>query len=141
NVSGGGANEASGHAASVSGGSRNHNVSTQNRTNMINAMLAWEAVANVNFVLRNGENDYVHIENSTGNNSSIGRVGGQQFINIANWGFRFIMAHELGHCLGFDHTQTRPDRDSYVTINSNNIQADFRHNFDVAVGFHDYGPY
>jgi hypothetical protein len=117
------------------------NVTAANQQAMTNAMAQWEAVANVHFVPRNSENDYAHIQNSTGNNSEIGRSRGQQVINIFNWDFTFIMVHELGHCLGFDHTQTRPDRANYVTINYGNIQSGSSGNFDVAVGFNYYGPY
>lgn len=117
------------------------NVSAANRNAILNAMMQWESVANVEFVVRNGQFDYVHIKNSTGNNSQVGRVGGGQIINIFNWDSTFIMAHELGHCLGYDHTQTRPDRAAFVTINYANIQSGRSNNFDVAVGFNGYGPY
>src|SRR5882672_4545857 len=117
------------------------NVTVANQNAMLTAMAQWQNAATLQFVVRGGQSDYIHIQNSTGNNSQIGRVGGQQIINIFNWNFTFIMAHELGHALGFDHTQTRSDRGSYVTINYGNIQPAFSGNFDVHVGFSDYGPY
>jgi len=117
------------------------NVTGANRNAMLVAMAAWEAVATVQFVARNGQSDYAHIQNSTGNNSQIGRTGGQQIINIFNWNITFTMAHELGHCLGFGHTQGRSDRASYVSITLANIQPAYANQFDIYAGFNDYGPY
>jgi hypothetical protein len=71
-------------------------------------------------------------------NSWVGRmtVPGWQRVNLdsmwMNLGHDFGSAvHELMHALGWPHTQSRPDRDSYVTINDQNIIEDNKHNFDI----------
>jgi len=100
------------------------NVTPANAAAMLVAMTWWENVAAVDFVPRGGVVgviSYVHIQNSTGNNSAVGMVNGIQFINIFNWNTTAIMAHELGHALGYWHEQSRLDSSIYVTINYANV--------------------
>ena len=96
----------------------------------------------------NAEIDYLYIQNSTSVNSSsyIGWTPGETIINILNWDNHGILLHELGHSLGFPHEQSRPDRDSYVTINYGFIQPAQWTQFDVKEWFpswsqtpYDYG--
>ncbi|KAB7502400.1 Zinc metalloproteinase nas-15 [Armadillidium nasatum] len=56
--------------------------------------------------------------------SRIGKIGGPQEINFGSWCFQQfgVVLHELYHCLGFYHEQSRPDRDDYVEIVWDNIK-------------------
>ncbi|MBI1825576.1 MAG: hypothetical protein HY287_13180 [Planctomycetes bacterium] len=110
---------------------------------MLTAMGFWQAaVPNVHFVPRNGTDIffYVHIQNSTGNNSQVGEVGAQ-VINIASWGSPYIMAHELGHCMGYVHEHQRPDRDSFVSVTQSNVQNGFGNQLTLMTDPLVYGPY
>ena len=50
-------------------------------------------------------------------------IGGGQVLSLQAGGCTNIgiVAHELIHALGFYHEQSRNDRDSFVTVNYNNI--------------------
>ena len=39
--------------------------------------------------------------------------------------------HEMGHTLGMGHEQARPDRNEYVEIHHDRIEAGKSHNFDI----------
>lgn len=77
-------------------------------------MAIWESVANVDFVPRDGQPDYLRIKDAGFNNSYVGPRGGAQIVNIYNWNYPMIMCHELAHAIGFYHEQSRPDRDNYL---------------------------
>ena len=117
------------------------NVSAANRTNMLNAMAVWTNVATVRFQPRNGEANYVLIQSNTGNNSAVGVQGGEQVINIASWESTYTIVHELGHCLGYWHTQSRNDRESFFRVNWANIQSGRGDNFQIEADQRHWGPY
>jgi len=104
------------------------NVSPAHQAAALQAMQEWENVANVTFVqcvnnqCRGQQANYLHIQNSDENSSAVGMQGGQQVVNIFNWDWRFIIAHELAHALGMWHEQSRPDRDTYIHVNEQNIE-------------------
>jgi len=120
----------------------NANVTAVNAAAMRHSMDMIQLVANITFVPRTTQSAYINIQNSTGNNSSVGRTGGVQTVNIVNWNFSYVMCHELMHALGQWHEQSRPDRAAFVNINFANIQAGFEHNFNIVnaltIGTYDF---
>lgn len=102
---------------------------------VINAAINhWNTSTPVVFFPRTSQSDYVCFRASTGNNSYVGRVGGKQIINIADF-YLGTIAHEMGHCAGLNHEQSRPDRDYYIEINYANIKDNMEHNFEKRSGF------
>lgn len=80
----------------------------------------------VNFIYKYGDTS----------SSKVGRVGGRQDIELADFAFTNassgnygVIEHEICHALGMMHEQQRPDRDDYVTINWNNLTSKGSSNF------------
>jgi hypothetical protein len=116
-------------------------VDETNQERAIDAMAEIEAISPVRFVPRVADGSYITFRDSTSNSSSVGRQGGQQFVNIQSWSFRFIIVHELLHALGAWHEQQRPDRGTYVQINWANIDDALEFNFTIPGGATAHGPY
>lgn len=116
-------------------------VTADERAAMLAAMEAWEAVANVEFISRTTQANYIYIFSGSGNWSYVGMVGGRQDLSIYNWDYQFIMMHELAHALGVWHEQSRSDRNTYVQINTANIQTGMESNFDIQAGSQTNGDY
>jgi P pilus assembly chaperone PapD len=117
------------------------NVSAANQLIAIDAMAEWAAAAALTFVPRTTQANYIKFKDSGGNSSFVGMIGGAQTINIYNWGFRFIVCHEICHALGFWHEQSRPDRNTYITVNTANIDPVYLYNFNIVAGATTYGSY
>ena len=117
------------------------NVSASDQLIGIDAMAEWSAAANVAFVPRTTEANYIRFFTTNSNSSFVGMIGGQQTINIFNWNYRFIVCHEICHALGYWHEQSRPDRNTYVTINYANINPSYSYNFNIVGGATMNGAY
>ena len=116
-------------------------VTTTNRAIWRDAAAAWSSAAALTFVESTGSGNYIYVQNSDGNSSYVGMIGGSQEMNIYSWNSKYIVAHEIGHALGLKHEQARPDRDTYVTIYFQNIEAGKEHNFDRDTTAQTYGQY
>ncbi|XP_078108535.1 hatching enzyme 1.2-like [Sander vitreus] len=82
--------------------------------------------------LANGQEDFVDIQSRDGCFSYIGRRGRGQVVSLMRQGcvFQHIIQHELLHALGFNHEQSRSDRDQHVRILLENVEPGEEHNFD-----------
>uniref|UniRef100_A0A8P4G6P4 Metalloendopeptidase n=1 Tax=Dicentrarchus labrax TaxID=13489 RepID=A0A8P4G6P4_DICLA len=95
------------------------------------AMKAFHSSTCLRFVPRQNEYDYISVENRAGCFSALGKTGGRQVLSLNRQGclYHGIIQHEINHALGFQHEQTRSDRDYYVRINWENINPQMAYNF------------
>ncbi|EFX86899.1 hypothetical protein DAPPUDRAFT_221724 [Daphnia pulex] len=111
--------------------------STEQRNIIASAMDAYHTKTCIRFVPRTTETNYIKIYKSGGGCwSYIGLLNrGVQEVSlddgcVASWAPGVVM-HELMHTAGFWHEHMRPDRDTYVSINLNNVLINYRGNFDM----------
>jgi hypothetical protein len=111
---------------------------TQSEKNQIlKAFDEYHRVSCIRFIPKtDSHTDYISIQNGkTGCWSSVGRVGGKQVVNlqtpycISSFG---TVLHELYHAVGFEHEQSRDDRDDWVSIKWDAIPDDMEYNFQKA---------
>ncbi|XP_046720552.1 high choriolytic enzyme 1-like isoform X2 [Silurus meridionalis] len=93
---------------------------------------SFSSVTCIRFIPRSNERDYISIESLSGCYSKIGRTGYAQTLSLARSGCVYYdtVQHELLHALGFNHEQTRSDRDSYIRVAWENIIEGKEHNFN-----------
>ncbi|KAJ8340228.1 hypothetical protein SKAU_G00348610 [Synaphobranchus kaupii] len=85
----------------------------------------------VQFRRRTNQRDFVHIQSRSGCYSFVGRRGSGQVVSLSRQGCIYyqIVQHELLHALGFNHEQTRSDRDQHVRILYQNVIRGMAYNF------------
>ncbi len=110
----------------------NANVTTTGDTSISRAIQHWESKTAIRFVPRTNQADYIEFTGSNSNNSFIGRKGGAQTVNFVQ-NSSCTLIHELGHAIGFFHEQSRADRNSFISINWNNIRPEMQFNFQTYV--------
>jgi hypothetical protein len=125
-------------------------VSTQNQARFETSTERWEAVANINLRPRqSGDNDYIRVSNFNRNYvaGDVGHGSGARTLTMDAWSNPRTITHEIGHSLGLKHEHQRPDRDTYLNVNTNilspNVAAgDFAIDNSITVYpdlFYDYG--
>jgi hypothetical protein len=121
------------------------NVTQMNRNRAAAAMAEIEGFSRVRFIGRSDfDQAWIRFVNSASNNAPIGFDPVQRrpgIVNIANWETNYIIVHELFHIVGVYHEQSRPDRNTYVSVNLNNVEQDQRHNFQIENQSRRFGYY
>ncbi|XP_077567814.1 low choriolytic enzyme-like [Stigmatopora nigra] len=105
--------------------------STRQRNIIIIGLRSFGESTCIRFTPLNGQEDFVDIQSRSGCYSFIGRRGRGQVVSLSRQGciFQHIIQHELLHALGFNHEQTRSDRDQHVRILLENVIPGMESNF------------
>nr|XP_015197821.1 PREDICTED: astacin-like metalloendopeptidase [Lepisosteus oculatus] len=89
----------------------------------------------IRFHQRTTETNYLYFIFSTGCASYVGNLQqGPQNVFVGSGCSGGNLAHELIHALGFHHEQSRMDRDSYITIQWQNVMSGKENNFEMKEG-------
>lgn len=123
-------------------------VSPPHQTAFLDAAGEWATFADLHFVVRTSEANYLLVKDAGaaggegGFSSGVGMIGGQQYIQIGSnaWN-RGTLCHEIGHVLGLVHEPQRSDRDSFVTILTANILPGAEANFTKLPDSQNKGAY
>ncbi|XP_051236061.1 hatching enzyme 1.2-like [Dicentrarchus labrax] len=92
---------------------------------------------------QNGDHEWLSIESRNGCYSYVGRQGGGQTVSLSRQGclYHGTVQHELLHALGFNHEQTRSDRDNHIKVYWENIIDGMAYNFDKIKTLNQGTPY
>lgn len=114
--------------------------------NVETAIAHWRDKTNLNFRPATAQdNDLIVFRPagpSGGCNSFVGRIGGEQPINLSPNCSLGNVIHEIGHAIGFGHEHMRSDRGRYVAVLFSNIDDSFEGNFQInTLRYKDQGEY
>ncbi|KAL7833731.1 hypothetical protein AOLI_G00286910 [Acnodon oligacanthus] len=104
---------------------------------------SFSSMSCIQFRPRSNERDYLSIESRNGCYSYVGRLGNAQTVSLDRNGciYHNTVQHELLHALGFNHEQTRNDRDNHIRVVWENIIENMKHNFDKINTLNQGTPY
>ncbi|XP_063043822.1 low choriolytic enzyme-like [Engraulis encrasicolus] len=95
-------------------------------------LASFSKISCITFKPRTNQRDYLGIYSKSGCYSYVGRRGNQQVVSLSKRGclYHKTVQHELLHALGFNHEQTRSDRDNHIRVMWDNVIQDKKHNFN-----------
>jgi hypothetical protein len=76
-------------------------------------------------------NNFVTFKRGIGNSSSVGMIGGEQFITVTLFSSKGQLMHEILHTIGMFHEHTRKDRDNTIVVKYENIKEGSKYMFDT----------
>ncbi|KAL7406432.1 hypothetical protein ABVT39_019535 [Epinephelus coioides] len=106
--------------------------SQRERDTIIQGLRSFAESTCIRFTPLSRQEDFLEIQSRSGCYSYVGRRGRGQIVSLMRQGCIFlgIIQHELLHALGFNHEQTRSDRDEHVRIIRENIIPGLEYNFE-----------
>lgn len=104
-----------------------------NQARVTSAIAHWEANTPIRFVQRTNQTAYVLFQTGSGCSSNVGYTGTVQYVNLATGCTTGNTIHEIGHTVGLWHEHTRADRNTYVTVNLQNVITGYETNFQTYV--------
>merc|ERR1712002_659665 len=106
--------------------------SSREKAIIVRGLESFSAVSCIRFrPYQSTDRDWLSIESRQGCYSYVGRQGGGQTVSLSRQGclYHNTVQHELLHALGFNHEQTRSDRDNHIKVLLQNVQSGMEHNF------------
>lgn len=107
----------------------------------------WTENSRLEFIERTSANaaqypNYIKFTDSNGCGSFVGMQGGEQGVFLSDNCSVGSVVHEIGHAIGLFHEHTRTDRDSFITVDFNEISDSAENNFNrIDIGADTYGEY
>jgi uncharacterized protein (TIGR03437 family) len=115
-----------------------------NQQRILDAVAYWNNNTPIKILPRTGQANYVQfnaVSDSTFCASSIGMLGGRQSIQLGSGCPTNAIIHELGHALGLMHEQSRNDRNTWLTVQYENIDNTTYAQFQQETNSRDLGYY
>ncbi|CAI5448992.1 unnamed protein product [Caenorhabditis angaria] len=104
---------------------------SQQKAVLLSSIRYFEQVSCFKFIERSNQRDYIFIVPLDGCYSYVGKIGGRQTLSLAiDCIADYIIWHELMHAIGFEHEHQRPDRDSFIRVDYQNVIPNQLINFD-----------